>query len=206
MRADGRVVLDQRAPADDDVVPNDDAFAHARLVADDHALTERRAGEDDGAGRDDRSGAELERPQLLRLRGRARGKHRLLPDHRVVEDLAAVTDDRPRIDDRGVRDLRVHAGTVSSDACSCSSARTTTSPSRAARWASPSPRTSARKCSHSSRSGSVLAIFGLNFAPVRVCHSPCVLVGCSGALSYTVTLCSSSMSSNTAIFSRPTTV
>ena len=37
---DGRVVLDQRAAADDDVVADLAALAHARLVADDHARAE----------------------------------------------------------------------------------------------------------------------------------------------------------------------
>src|SRR5919202_251481 len=43
-------------------------------------------------------------------------------------------------------------------------------------------------------------------SPLRVCHSPYVSARFHGAFSYTVTFRSSSMSSNTAIFSRPTTV
>ena len=43
-------------------------------------------------------------------------------------------------------------------------------------------------------------------SPVRVCHSPYVSARFHGPFSYTVTFRSSSMSSKTTIFSRPTTV
>src|SRR5204863_2407033 len=160
-RSHGRVVLDQRAAADDDVFAELATLADARLVADDRARTHARAGEDDRCGGDRRSGPELERLQLLLLGGRARRQRRRLPDDGVVEDPAVVADDRARIDDRGVRDVSSHAVTVSSDACSCSSARTTGTASRAALEGSPSPRTRRTKCSHSSRSGSVASTFGL---------------------------------------------
>src|SRR4029077_6024892 len=103
--ADRGVVLDQRAAADDDVVADRAALAHAGLVAHDHALADRRPGEDDRAGRDDRPGAEYERRQVLALGGRARRERRLLADDGVVQDLAALADDRPRVDDRGLGDL-----------------------------------------------------------------------------------------------------
>src|SRR5207248_8709214 len=105
------------------VVPELAAFADARLVADDDALTERGAGEDDRAGRDDRAGAELERRQLFLLRGRAGRERRLLTDDGVVENLTAVPDHRPRIDDGCFGRVVAQAGVCSSEACSCSSAR-----------------------------------------------------------------------------------
>ena len=55
--------------------------------------------------------------------------------------------------------------------------------SRAAATRSPSPRSRARKCSHSSRSGSVFGTLGIEMSPERVCHSPHVSARCSGPLS-----------------------
>ena len=75
-RADRRVVLHERAPADDDVVSDLAALANAGLVADDHPCAEPRAGEDDGSGGDDRPVAELGRRKRLALRGRLRRKRR----------------------------------------------------------------------------------------------------------------------------------
>src|SRR6185503_6476938 len=102
---------------------------------------------------------------------------RLLPHDRVLEHLDALAEDGARVDDRRRVDLGAHAGTGASEACSCSSVRTTASPSIASRW-SPGPRsTSSTKWRHSSRSGSSFATFGLKMSPVRVRHSPYVLAG-----------------------------
>ena len=114
--------------------------------------------------------------ERLALRGRAGRERRLFPDDRVVEDLAALAEDGPRVDDRSVRRRActsgAHAGTAASEFWSCSSVRTTPRPSRATTRRSPSPRTSARKCWHSSLSGSSFGIFGLWMSPLRVIHSP----------------------------------
>src|SRR4051794_41963350 len=97
----------------------------------------------------------------------------------MVEDLAALPDHRPGVDDGGLGDLSP-AGAATSEACSCPSALTTTRPSRAARRGSPSPATRSRKWLHSSRSGSSFGIFGLKMSPERVCLSPQVADGCHG--------------------------
>src|SRR5207237_8242392 len=142
-------------------------LAQASPVAADRPLADRRPSEDDGSGRDNRPGAELERRQLLARGGRARRQRGLLADDRVVKNPAALADHRARIDDRGLGDLR-HAGAATREAWSCSSTRTTATPSRAACRGSLSPRTSARKRAHSSRSGSTEEFSGPYVSPVTV--------------------------------------
>src|SRR5205823_11255143 len=114
----------------------------------------------------------LERRQFLSLRRRAGRQRRLLADDGVVEDPAVVADHGARVNNRGLRDEVTQASVCSSEPCSCSSARTTATPSRAASSGSPSPATRLRKCSHSSRSGSSFGILGLWLSPALVIHSP----------------------------------
>ena len=85
--------------------PTDDPLAHARLVAEDHARADLRAGEDHRAGGDDRPVADLGGLERLSFGRRARRERRLLADDRVLEHLHAVAELRPRIDDRGRVDL-----------------------------------------------------------------------------------------------------
>ena len=134
-----------------------DALPHARLVAEDHALADRRAGEDDRARGDDRAGPDHGRRERLALRGRARRERRLLPDDGVLEHPDALAEDGALVDDRGRVDVGAHAGApVRSDVVRRSSVRTTASPSCASRW-SPGPScTSRRKCCSSSLQGLVV--------------------------------------------------
>jgi hypothetical protein len=74
------------------------ALAHERLVADDHARLEHRAGEDDRAGADARSRADHQRPRVLALRARVGRQARALAEHDPVLDHAALTDHGPVVD------------------------------------------------------------------------------------------------------------
>ena len=167
-RADRRVVLDERAAAEDDVVADRHALAHARLVAEDDARADPRAREHDRAGRDDRPVADLGRRERLALRRRARRERRLLPDDGVLEHLDPVAENRARIDGRGGVDLSGHSAT--SSACRARARRELRPrrPSADRRL----PRRVRRNSRHSSFSGSSVAIFGMWMSPVRVCHSP----------------------------------
>src|SRR5207249_2011144 len=156
---------------DDHVVADRAALANRRAVADHAARADARAGEEGRPLRDDRPLADLERRQRLAREPGPGRQGRLLPEDRERADATAVAERRPLVDDRRLVDFGPHAGTAVSDSWSCSSARTTTSPSRAAK-SDASPRTRPRKWRHSSFSGSSDGIFGLKMSPVLVCHSP----------------------------------
>ena len=87
-----------------------DALPHAGLVAEDHPLADRRAGEDDRARRDDRARADDGRRERLALRGRAGRERRLLPDDGVLEHPDALAEHGALVDDRGRVDVGAHAG------------------------------------------------------------------------------------------------
>ena len=109
--------------------PSVAALAHAGLVADDDAAPEAAAGEDDGAGQD----------RACRPRRRAAGRSSplaverapsvgVLADDGVVADHDALPEHGPRVDDRALGDASAQTRSRSSDAWSCSSARTTATP------------------------------------------------------------------------------
>ena len=159
--ADRRVVLDQRAAAEDAVVCQLDALADARLVADDAVRADRGAGEDDRAGRDDgaladRGPAEAARASRSSSRRASAACRRPRARARARRRRGSSPRGRPRLGE---------PQPPPSDSVSISRARTTRAPSRATLPRSCCPSISSRKYAHSSRSGSAVEIFGMKMSP-----------------------------------------
>ena len=160
-----------------------DALAHARLVAEDHARADRRAGEHDRAGRDDRAVADLRRRQRLALRGRARRERRLLADDRVLEHLHALAEHRAGVDDRRWVDLSSRCRSSSERRAACRArARHAHRPS-APRAGRPCPPTSRRKCGTRAAAARRSRSCGLKMSPVRVATRRSVSDGSHGPFS-----------------------
>ena len=169
-----RVVLDQRAAAEDDVVADGDPLADAGLVAEDHARADRRAGEDDGAGRDDRPVADLGRRRAARASPSSAAtsvgclpttapSRIFTPSPSTVPGYTTAVSCTSGAAIRGVPGRAIPAA---------ARARGRRRARRAPRRRLLPSRTSRRKWDSSSRRGSSVAIFGLRMSPVRVCHSP----------------------------------
>ena len=161
-----RVVLDERAAADHDVVA-DRARARARRPGRRRSRARRPSCPRRRSRRSRRSCPRRARAAAAprASRSSAARASAACRRRRSSSTLHALAEHRPRVDDRGLGDLGVMRAPRRSEACSRSSALHDGEPVRAASRRSPSPSTRSRKCVHSSRSGSSFAILGLKMSP-----------------------------------------